>query len=73
MVRVELYTDGRDEKTASENEKIENDLFHTSAQPFYALMDGDGKVLAQFPAGLTRDTQTFLARARSLDNASREQ
>ena len=59
MILVELYTDGTD--TASEeNQQLQEKTFNTVAIPYYALMDGDGKVVASFP-GLTRKAEEFLA------------
>jgi thiol:disulfide interchange protein DsbD len=59
MVLVELYTDGEDE-ASQRNQELQDKLFHTVAIPFYALLDGDGQVLASFP-GLTRDPKEFLS------------
>jgi thiol:disulfide interchange protein len=59
MVLVELYTDGEDKK-AEDFRKLEQDKFSTIAQPYYAILDSSGNVLAQF-AGLTPDTAKFLA------------
>lgn len=59
LVLVELYTDGTD--AASEaNQKRQEQSFQTVAIPFYALVDGDEKVVASF-AGLTKDAGQFLA------------
>jgi thiol:disulfide interchange protein len=59
MILVELYTDG-DDPQSRENQDLQEKTFSTVAIPYYALMDGDGKVLASFP-GLTRNPQEFLA------------
>lgn len=59
MILVELFTDG-DDPASRENQELQEKTFNTVAIPFYALMDGDGRVIASFP-GLTRDTQEFLA------------
>lgn len=59
MVLVELYTDGDDE-ASQRNQELQDRLFHTVAIPYYALLDGDGKIIASFP-GLTRDPKEFLA------------
>ncbi len=59
MILVELYTDGTDEMSRR-NQEMEEKTFNTVSMPFYALMDGDGKVVASFP-GLTRDAREFLA------------
>lgn len=62
-VLVELYTDGVD--AASErNQQLQQKLFATVAIPYYAILDGEGRVLASF-AGLTRDAAQFLAFLRS--------
>jgi thiol:disulfide interchange protein DsbD len=58
MILVELYTDGDDE-VSRENQRLQETTFQTVAIPYYALMDGDGKVIASFP-GLTRNTKEFL-------------
>ena len=58
FVLVELYTDGTD--AASEaNQKLQEKLFRTVAIPYYAIFDGEEKVLATF-AGLTKEEQAFL-------------
>jgi thiol:disulfide interchange protein len=59
MILVELYTDGADE-ASRENQEFQEKTFKTVAIPYYALIDGDGNVLASFP-GLTRDPKEFLA------------
>ncbi len=59
MILVELYTDGSDE-VSRQNQQLQEKSFNTVAIPYYALMDGDGKVIASFP-GLTRNPQEFLA------------
>jgi thiol:disulfide interchange protein DsbD len=59
FVILELYTDGAD-AASEENQKRQEQLFQSVAIPFYAILDGDGKVVASF-AGLTKDTQQFLA------------
>jgi thiol:disulfide interchange protein len=59
LVLVELYTDGTD--AASEaNSQLQLSLFKTSAIPFYAIMDGAGRVVAS-SAGATRDASAYLA------------
>jgi thiol:disulfide interchange protein DsbD len=59
LILVELYTDGTD--AASErNQQKQQELFSTVAIPFYALLRGDGTVVASF-AGLTRDAGQFKA------------
>jgi thiol:disulfide interchange protein DsbD len=59
LILVELYTDGTDD-TSRQNEELQEKTFSTVAIPYYALMDGDGKVIASFP-GLTHNAQEFLA------------
>jgi thiol:disulfide interchange protein len=59
MVLVELFTDGTDD-ASRRNQEMQDRLFQTVAIPYYALMDGDGKVIASFP-GLTKDSKEFLA------------
>ncbi len=58
MILVELFTDGSDE-ISKRNQELQEKTFNTVAIPYYALMNGDGKVLASFP-GLTRNAQEFL-------------
>jgi thiol:disulfide interchange protein len=60
LVLVELYTDGTD-KESEENQKLQDDKFSTVAIPYYAIIDPDGKVVASFAKGMTKDTQEFLA------------
>ena len=59
FVPVELYTDGTD-AASEENGKLELAMFQTSAIPFYAIVDPDGKAIAKFP-GATRDAKEYLA------------
>lgn len=59
LVEVDLYTDGTD-ADSEKNQKYEDDTFKTVSIPFYALLEPDGKVVAQFPQ-LTRDSHQFLA------------
>jgi len=42
-----------------QNQELQEKTFNTVAMPYYALMDGDGKVIASFP-GLTHDPREFL-------------
>jgi hypothetical protein len=56
---VELYTDGTD-KQSEENQLLEDDKLKSVAIPYYAIFDGDGKLVAQF-AGSTPDAGKFLA------------
>ena len=59
MVLVDLYTDGTDPASLS-NQKLEEDQFKTVAIPFYVLYDGDKNVIATFPS-LTRDPREYLS------------
>jgi thiol:disulfide interchange protein DsbD len=63
FVLVDLYTDGAD-SASDENQSRQEQLFKTVAIPFYAILDGDGRAIATF-AGLTKDTQQFLAFLKS--------
>jgi len=58
FILLELYTDGADD-ASERNQKLQQERFSTIAIPYYALMDGDGKVIATF-AGATRDARQFL-------------
>jgi thiol:disulfide interchange protein DsbD len=60
LVLVELYTDGTD-KESEENQKLQDEKFATVAIPYYAILDPDGKVVASFAKGMTKDTREFLA------------
>jgi thiol:disulfide interchange protein len=60
LVLVELYTDGTD-KESEENQQLQDSKFSTVAIPYYAIMDPDGKVVASFAKGLTKDPKEFLA------------
>jgi thiol:disulfide interchange protein len=59
FVRVELYTDGLDEKS-KEFQRMEEERFQTVAQPFYVIMDADENEIARF-SGLTRKPEEFIA------------
>jgi thiol:disulfide interchange protein DsbD len=59
LVLVELYTDGTD-KESEENQQLQDDKFATVAIPYYAILDPDGKVVASFAKGMTKDTREFL-------------
>ena len=59
FVLVELYTD-RPDAVSERNEKLLEDKFHTAAEPFYAILDGDERVIATFDH-LTRDPAEYLA------------
>jgi thiol:disulfide interchange protein DsbD len=59
FVLVELYTDGTDAESEA-NQKVQLGKFHTVAIPYYAIVDPDEKVLAEFP-GSTADAAEYLA------------
>jgi thiol:disulfide interchange protein len=59
FVLVELYTDGTDAESES-NQKVQLAKFQTVAIPYYAIVDPDEKVLAQFP-GSTSNAAEYLA------------
>ena len=59
FVLVELYTDGTDAESEA-NQKVELAKFNTVANPYYALVDPDEKVLATFP-GSTGSSAEYLA------------
>src|SRR5207248_9687032 len=43
-----------------DNQKLELEKFNTVAEPYYAILDPDERVIATFP-GLTHDAAAFLA------------
>ena len=59
FVLVDLYADGTDQ-ASEDNQKLELEKFNTVAEPYYAILDPDEKVIATFP-GLTRDPAEFTA------------
>src|SRR4029079_2358773 len=59
FVLVDLYADGTDQ-ASEDNQKLELAKFQTIAEPFYAILDPDEKVIATFPS-LTHDPQEYLA------------
>ncbi|HLK66275.1 MAG TPA: cytochrome c biogenesis protein CcdA [Bryobacteraceae bacterium] len=59
FILVDLYADGTDQASI-DNQNLELAKFQTIAEPFYAIMDPDEKVIATFP-GLTKDPQEFSA------------
>ena len=65
LILVELYTDGTD-KASEQFQKLEDEKFQTVAIPYYAILDGDGNVIAQL-AGRSTDEKEVLAfvKARS--------
>ncbi len=63
FVLVKLYTDGEGE-IYERHQQLEQKLFGTVAMPYYAVMDGDGRVVASFP-GLTRNVPEFVNFLRS--------
>ncbi|HUA82738.1 MAG TPA: protein-disulfide reductase DsbD domain-containing protein [Bryobacteraceae bacterium] len=58
LVLVELYTDGTDKESA-EFQKLEEDRFQTTAIPYYAIMDADGKVIARLEGRSTDEKQVL--------------
>jgi thiol:disulfide interchange protein DsbD len=58
LVVVELYTDGVDE-ASEKNQKLQLDRFGTVAIPYYAVLQPDETVVAEF-AGKTSDSAAFL-------------
>jgi thiol:disulfide interchange protein len=67
FVLLELYTDGQD--AASEaNAKMQLERFGTVAEPFYAILDPDEKLVAKFE-GRTADAAAYLAFLRSAQAA----
>jgi len=58
FVRVELYTDGLDERS-KEFQRMEEERFQTVSQPFYVILDADENVVAQH-SGIARDEREFL-------------
>jgi thiol:disulfide interchange protein DsbD len=58
LVVVELYTDGVDE-ASEKNQKLQLDRFGTVAIPYYAILEPDETVVAEF-AGKTSDAPAFL-------------
>src|ERR1043166_8225144 len=71
FILVDLYGDGTD-AASEENQKLELAKFNTSAEPFYAIMDPDEKVIATFDR-LTRDPQEFLGFLRKGEPAAAPQ
>jgi thiol:disulfide interchange protein DsbD len=63
FILVDLFTDGSDPESEA-NSKMEESKFGTVAIPFYAIMDGDEKVIATFP-GLTKKADEFIAFLKS--------
>lgn len=58
MILVELYTDAG--KQSEDFRKLEEEKFNSNAEPYYAILDSGGNVVAQF-AGSTPDAAKFLA------------
>ena len=58
FVLSSLYTDG-DGAIYEKQQQMEQDMFGTVALPFYAIVDGDGKIIGTFP-GLTRKASEFV-------------
>jgi thiol:disulfide interchange protein DsbD len=59
FVLAELYTD-RADAVSEQNAQLEIQKFKTAAEPFYAIVDPDERVVAT-SAGRTTDSQEFLA------------
>jgi thiol:disulfide interchange protein DsbD len=59
LIVVELFTDGTDAES-EKNQKLEDEKFKTVSIPFYAILEPDQRVVAQFPQ-LTRNPQEFLS------------
>ena len=57
-VLASLYTDG-DGPVYERQQQMEQDMFGTVALPWYAVVDPDGKAVANFP-GLTRNPEEFV-------------
>jgi thiol:disulfide interchange protein DsbD len=58
LVLVELYTDGTD-AVSEANQKVQDQKFATVAIPYYAILDGDEKVVSSFDHRTT-NTAEFL-------------
>jgi thiol:disulfide interchange protein len=69
MIPVELYTDGSDEASRS-NQEMQEKRFGTVAIPFYAVVDSSGNTVAKF-AGATRNAEEFVAFLKTPLAASR--
>ncbi len=59
FVLVRLYTDGEGE-IFQRQQQLQQDKYRTVALPFYAVVNADGRPVADFP-GLTRDPAEFVA------------
>ena len=57
LVLLELYTDGVDDASLA-NQKLQLDRFGTVAIPYYAIVNPDETIVAEFP-GRTRDVEEF--------------
>lgn len=60
FVAVELHTDGVDEKSKA-NAKLQREQFGTVTLPLYVVLSPQGKELARFEEGFTRDPLRFVA------------
>ena len=58
MVLASLYTDGEGE-IYERQQQFQESTFKTVALPYYAILDGDGRIIATFP-GLTRNVPEFV-------------
>ena len=68
LVLVELYTDGADEASQA-NQQLQLERFETVAIPYYAIIEPNGTVIAEFP-GRTRDVEEFRGFLASAGSAS---
>jgi thiol:disulfide interchange protein DsbD len=59
FVLVRLYTDGEGE-VYQRQQRLQQEQYQTVALPFYAVVDAEGRRVAEFP-GLTRNPDEFLA------------
>jgi thiol:disulfide interchange protein DsbD len=57
-ILVRLYTDG-DGEVYQRQQQLQQTMYQTVALPFYAIVDADGRPVADFP-GLTRDPAQFV-------------
>ena len=58
FVLVRLWTDFGEQKESNQNLQME--MFQTVAQPYYAILDANGKLIRSFP-GMTRNAREFEA------------
>jgi len=65
FVLVDLFTDGTDAES-EQNQQFEEKRFGTVAIPYYAIVDPDERVIAQFP-GLTHNVSEFAGFLKTRD------